>query len=118
MDGRGRFSDNIFVERLWRNLKYEKIYLSAYQNAAEARHSIAAYFDFYNCERLHQGLDCCAPRLVFDEALGSPTWGRKKRDWCKPPAIGTIMRIKLGEVVSRRWLTPILSRRPQRNWRN
>jgi len=79
MDGRGRFSDNIFVERLWRNLKYEKIYLSAYQNAAEARYSIAADFDFYNCERLHQGLDCCAPRLVFDEALGIANPGQEEK---------------------------------------
>ena len=71
MDGRGRFSDNIFVERLWRSLKYEEIYLRAYQNVAEARHSIAAYFDFYNCERLHQALDYRAPRQVFEEATHS-----------------------------------------------
>jgi len=48
MDGRGRFSDNIFVERLWRSLKYEEVYLKAYQNVAEARQGIAAYLDFYN----------------------------------------------------------------------
>ena len=58
MDGRGRFSDNIFVERLWRNLKYEKIYLSGYQNAAEARHSIAAYFDFLTAS------DCMKPWIT------------------------------------------------------
>jgi putative transposase len=89
-DGRGRFSDNIFVERLWRSLKYEEIYLRAYlkyeeiylrayHNVAEARRSIAAYFDFYNCERLHQALDYRAPRQVFDEALGiaKPGQGEK-----------------------------------------
>jgi putative transposase len=68
MDGRGRFSNNIFVERLWRSLKYAEIYLKAYQNAAEARHSIAAYLDFYNHERLHQALGYRAPRQVFEEA--------------------------------------------------
>ena len=53
MDGRGRFSDNIFVERLWRSLKYEDVYLKAYQDVAEARYSITAYFEFYNDQRLH-----------------------------------------------------------------
>ena len=69
MDGRGRFSDNTFVERLWRSLEYEEIYLKAYPNVAEARHSIAAYFDFYNHERLHQALGYRAPREVFEGAL-------------------------------------------------
>jgi putative transposase len=69
MDGRGRFSDNIFVERLWRSLKYEEVYLRAYENVAEARQAIAAYFEFYNNERLHQALDYRAPRQVFEEAV-------------------------------------------------
>ena len=69
MDGRGRFSDNIFVERLWRSLKYEEVYLKAYQNVTEARHGIAAYFNFYNHERLHQALGYRAPRQVFEEAM-------------------------------------------------
>jgi putative transposase len=69
MDGRGRFSDNIFVERLWRSLKFEEVYLKAYQNVAEARHGIASYFNFYNQERLHQALGYRAPRQVFEEAM-------------------------------------------------
>jgi putative transposase len=68
MDGRGRFSDKIFVERLWRSLKYEEVYLKADQNVAEARRGIAAYFEFYNHERLHQALDYRTPRQVFEEA--------------------------------------------------
>jgi putative transposase len=68
MDGRGRFSDNIFVEWLWRSFKYEEVYLKAYQNVAEARHRIAAYFDFYNHQRLHQTLGYRVPRQVFEEA--------------------------------------------------
>ncbi len=69
MDGRGRFADNIFVERLWRSLKYEEVYLKAYQSVAEARQGIAAYIDFYNHERLHQALDYRTPRQVFEEAM-------------------------------------------------
>ena len=61
MDGCGRFRDNIFVERLWRSLKYQEVYLKAYQYVAEARRSIAAYFEFYNHERLHQALGYRAP---------------------------------------------------------
>jgi putative transposase len=76
MDGRGRFTDNIFVERLWRSLKYEEVYLKAYQNVAEARRSIAAYFEFYNHERLHQALGYRAPRQVFEEALRVAKLGR------------------------------------------
>jgi len=48
MDGRGRYADNIFVERLWRSVKYEEVYLKAYDNVAQTRHGIAAYFEFYN----------------------------------------------------------------------
>lgn len=78
MDGRGRFSDNIFVERLWRSLKYEEVYLKAYENVAEARQGIAAYFEFYNHERLHQALGYRAPRQVFEQAiqLGSSPQGK------------------------------------------
>jgi len=68
MDGRGRFADNMFVERLWRSLKYEEVYLKAYENVAEARQGIAAYFEFYNHQRLHQALAYRTPRQVFDEA--------------------------------------------------
>ena len=56
MDGRGRFADNIFVERFWRSLEYEEVYLKAYESVAEARQGIAAYFKFYNHQRLHQAL--------------------------------------------------------------
>jgi putative transposase len=68
MDGRGRFSDNIFVERLWRSLKYEEVYLRAYASVAEARQAIKAYLEFYNNERLHQALDYRTPRQVFEKA--------------------------------------------------
>jgi putative transposase len=56
MDGRGAWRDNVFVERLWRSVKYEEIYLKAYQTVAEARTSIASYFGFYNSRRPHSSL--------------------------------------------------------------
>ena len=68
MDGKGRFMDNIFVERLWRSLKYEEVYLKAYDGAAEARAGIGAWLAFYNTERPHQALGYKTPREVFDGA--------------------------------------------------
>lgn len=65
MDGKGRALDNIFVERLWRSLKYEDIYLKDYISVKEARQGIDKYFHFYNNERLHQALDYRCPRDVF-----------------------------------------------------
>ena len=67
MDGKGRYLDNIFVERLWRSLKYEEVYLNAYQNGTEARNGTDAYLDLYNRERPHQALGYRTPGQVFDE---------------------------------------------------
>jgi len=65
MDGKGRCMDNVFVERLWRSIKYEEVYLKAYQNGAEARRGIGAYLAFYNQERPHQALGYRTPGQVF-----------------------------------------------------
>jgi putative transposase len=65
MDGKGRCLDNIFCERLWRSLKYEEIYLRAYETTAEARSGIGQWFKFYNGERPHQSLDYLTPRQFF-----------------------------------------------------
>lgn len=65
MDGRGRCMDNIFVERLWRSLKYEEVYLKDYASVTEARAGIQAYFRFYNHERLHQSLDYRTPAAIY-----------------------------------------------------
>ena len=65
MDGRGRCLDNIFVERLWRSLKYEEVYLKDYASVIEARSGIARYFQFYNHERLHQSLDYQTPAAIY-----------------------------------------------------
>jgi putative transposase len=65
MDGRGRCMDNIFIERLWRSLKYEEVYLKDYASVAEARIGIERYFRFYNQERLHQSLDYRTPAVLY-----------------------------------------------------
>ena len=65
MDGRGRYQDNIFIERLWRTVKYEEVYLKAYVNAGEARRELGAYFQFYNHRRPHQALGYWTPAEVF-----------------------------------------------------
>jgi len=69
MDGRGRALDNIFVERLWRSVKYEEVYLKDYSNVLEAQLGLRGYFDFYNQERLHQSLDYKTPIAVYRQAL-------------------------------------------------
>ncbi len=61
MDGRGRAFNNIFIERLWRTVKYEEVYLYDYQSVAHARENLAAYFTFYNEQRPHQALNCATP---------------------------------------------------------
>jgi putative transposase len=65
MDGKGRYTDNLFIERLWRSLKYEEVYLRAYAGGKEARAGIGGYFDFYNLERPHQALGYQTPAEVF-----------------------------------------------------
>ena len=67
MDGKGRCMDNIFIERLWRSLKYESVYLHAYASVAQARAGIAAWLNFYNEERLHQAHGYRTPRQIYQE---------------------------------------------------
>ena len=64
-DGRGRVLDNIFVERLWRSIKHEDIYLKDYQTIPEVRKGLTDYFYHYNCERFHQSLDYQMPFLAY-----------------------------------------------------
>ena len=66
MDGKGRYMDNIFVERLWRSVKYEEVYLKAYEGVGEARIGLGTYLDFYNDERPHQSLGYQTPCQVFE----------------------------------------------------
>ena len=68
MDGKGRWVDNVFVERLWRSVKYEEVYLKAYDSMAAAKASLGRYFAFYNTERRHQSLDRRTPDSVYYES--------------------------------------------------
>ena len=72
MDGKGRVFDNIFVERLWRTVKVEEVYLRDYQTVSEARYYLGRYFEFYNNQRLHQTLGYRTPAEVYLRAVGSP----------------------------------------------
>ena len=69
MDGRGAWRDNVFVERLWRSVKYEEVYLRAYDSVGEARASIGRYLDFYNRKRPHSSLDARTPDHAYFEHL-------------------------------------------------
>lgn len=65
MDGKGRAIDNVFIERFWRSLKYEEIYLKAYETVAELRSSLTKYIEFYSNDRPHQSLDGRTPKSVY-----------------------------------------------------
>ena len=65
MDGKGAWRDNVFVERLWRSIKYEEVYLRAYESVGEARSSIGRYLEFYNTRRPHQSLDGATPDQAY-----------------------------------------------------
>lgn len=69
MDGKGAWRDNVFVERLWRTLKYEEVYLHAYDSVAEARAGIDRYLSFYNGRRPHSSLDRQTPDQAYFGAL-------------------------------------------------
>ena len=70
MDGKGRWLDNVFIERLWRSVKYEEVYLRAYDTVAEARAGLRKYFGFYNSRRTHQSLDRQTPDQVYFQTHG------------------------------------------------
>jgi putative transposase len=73
MDGRGRAIDNVFIERLWRSVKYEEVYLNDYVDGWQAEESLCAYFRFYNEERIHQALDYRTPAEVYRDRSSSGT---------------------------------------------
>jgi putative transposase len=77
MDGRGRALDNVFIERLWRTVKYENIYLHGYETAVELERGLASYFDFYRYQRLHMALGYRTPWEAYAE-------GRPRRRNEKP----------------------------------
>ena len=73
MDGKGRYADNILLERLWRTVKYEEVYLKADSNGREAKAGLDAYFHFYNNQRPHQALGYRTPAEVHSAASVEPS---------------------------------------------
>jgi putative transposase len=72
MDGKGRWVDNVFIERLWRSVKYEDVYLRAYETPADLRAGLARYFEFYNTKRRHTALDRRTPDAVYFTQVTAP----------------------------------------------
>jgi len=72
MDGKGSWRDNVFVERLWRSVKYEEVYLKAYESVSEARTGIGQYLEFYNARRPHSSLGRMTPEQFYDNPLTAP----------------------------------------------
>lgn len=70
MDGKGRWLDNVFIERLWKSVKYEEVYLKAYSSITEVKQGLGKYFEFYNSRRRHQGLGYRTPDDVYYAKLG------------------------------------------------
>lgn len=85
MDGRGRALDNIFVERLWRSVKYEDIYLKGYVTVSELMQGLIEYFEFYNTERMHQSLNNRTPSEVYRTADGGGAMIVDKFSQAVPP---------------------------------
>ena len=69
MDGKGSWKDNVFVERLWRSVKYEDVYLRAYESVSSVRAGLGRYFNFYNSRRPHSSLDGQTPDQVYFSSL-------------------------------------------------
>ena len=102
MDGKGSYNDNLFIERLWRSVKYEEVYLRAYQDGREARISLGNYFVFYNTERPHQTHGYRTPADVFNP---TPTQGATTKGCMIESQVSDPLRIA-GLNLN---ITPILS---------
>ncbi|MEK0340425.1 MAG: IS3 family transposase, partial [Nitrosopumilus sp.] len=92
MDGKGRYSDNIFVERLWRTVKYEEVYLKAYSNGREAKAGLNSYFRFYNAQRPHQSLSYRTPAEVLNGDSTQSTEHSKERTWSASGALVDLVK--------------------------
>ena len=92
MDGKGRYTDNIVVERLWRTVKYEEVYLRAYSNGREAKAGLDDYFRFYNIQRPHQALGYRTPAEVFNGDSMQSTEHSKERRWSASGALVDLVK--------------------------
>ncbi len=93
MDGKGRWLDNVFVERLWRSLKYEDIYLKGYADGREAKAGIASWMTFYNLQRPHQALGNRTPMAAWREGTTGALGGQAVDDACPADKLGQRCRV-------------------------
>ncbi|MGO8684332.1 MAG: integrase core domain-containing protein [Thermoleophilia bacterium] len=105
-DGRGRWMDNVFIERLWRSVKYEEVYLKGYENITEARRELKAYFDFYNHRRRHQGLADRTPDEVYWSTL--LVYATDKTDSCMTSSSSPKKRLMLSKATRPPLKLPLL----------
>jgi putative transposase len=109
MDGRGRVFDNIFIERLWRSVKYEEVHLKDYESVKEASAGLNAYFRFYNEQRPHQALGYLTPAAVYGGGADEATWRisfRRQAEGALCPAAAAHLRRALRKAHSRRAADP------------
>ena len=99
MDGKGRYLDNLFIERLWRTVKYEEVYLKAYESVREARKGIGEYFQFYNIQRPHQALNYRTPLDVFDSIIEEPISSSADERW-DPQQRAVVIPGKVGSALT------------------
>jgi len=110
MDGKGRWADNIVVERLWRNVKYEEVYTKEYSSVGELTKALKSYFSFYSNERRHLGIDEKTPAEIYlVEQDAQPLLAVWKRTWqgvCKAGKVGKYdgnLYLKLMRSLSLTW---------------
>jgi putative transposase len=99
MDGKGSYNDNLFIERLWRSVKYEEVYLRAYQDARDARTSLGNYFRFYNSQRPHQALGYRTPAEILGISMATMKGGVVE-------SLASVPLTKAGPALN---ITPLLS---------
>jgi putative transposase len=100
MDGKGSYNDNLFIERLWRSVKYEEVYLKAYQDGREARVGLGNYFRFYNTERPHQSLGYRTPSEVFTSTLVETINGHMVESLTTDPLRTAVPNLNLVPILS------------------
>jgi putative transposase len=100
MDGRGSYSDNLFIERLWRTVKYEEVYLKSYRDGKEARDEIGEYFRFYNTERPHQSMGYRTPAEVFTSTTLETTKGGMVESLTPDPLRIAVPNLNLAPILS------------------
>jgi putative transposase len=106
MDGKGSYNDNLFIERLWRSVKYEEVYLKAYQDGREARIGLGNYFRFYNTERPHQSHGYRTPAEVYYTTTVEPTNGGMVESLTPDPLRIVESDLTIARILPQGWVPP------------